>query len=77
MFKEVALSFTVSLCPLSVDSVIEPNITKDTATKSIKTDYTTTTYNFITTQDYSITDIINLLKEIESRKQKLHNRQSE
>jgi hypothetical protein len=77
MIKEIYLGLSVSLYPTIGDSIIESHKATDTGSQHIRTDYTTTTYNFITTQQHNRTSIINLLKEIENHNQNPNNRQSE
>ena len=70
MIKEVYLGLTVSLYPTINDCSNQSHRPNNTTTHITIIDYTTTNYNFITTEQYKNQLFRNTIKKIESPKQR-------
>lgn len=64
MIKEVYLGLTVSLYPTINDCSNQSHRPTDTKTNITIVDYTTTNYNFITTEDYKNQIFKKIIKSI-------------
>jgi hypothetical protein len=65
VIKEVYLGLTVSLYPTINDCYNQSHRPTDTKTNITIVDYTTTNYNFITTEDYKNQIFKKIIKSIE------------